>query len=248
LGEALEHRLEVGDREWKRWCEWLSEWWQRVGDKDWQRIEAAAAGGVGVAGVAAAAGVDMKPQAIVAPVPVKKAHHAAVQAVAATGVQTHPARTMSLDGMIGWSANVKKRMSQMAEYEWDKEAASDVECSDYDEEDEDAVQDDGMEGDDDDDEEWCESDAEYEAKTAAVSAAPTAMAHKPILRKKDSGYCGISPSTVSAKRAAPEGDDAEEMLLSDDEVNEIQVEASAATRYAVKRATMSFKWKWSMFN
>jgi len=204
LGEALEYKLEVGDKEWARWCEWISEWWQRVGEKEWIKIET---------------GGEVKPPAVVTPAVVHMAQP----------VPTHLGRTMSVDGMIGWSANVKKRMSQMAEYEWDKETDADVACSDYEDEFE--------------EEEWVESDDEYETvEVAAPTSAPTV---KPILRKKDSGYCGVEPSpSAPVKRGRV---DANDTPLSN-EVKEIQVEATAATRFTVKRATMSFRWKWSVFN
>jgi hypothetical protein len=216
LGEALEYRMEVGDKEWQRWCDWISEWWQRVGEKEWQRIDMG----------------NVKPAAAATVVMTAGAGAARNDVVVQQPVPTHVGRTMSVDGMIGWSANVKKRMSQMAEYEWDKETASDVACSDY-EDDEDE------EYDEDEDDEWMESDAEYEDVPAAV----TTTTQKPILRKKDSGYCGMSVSpAVKRGRVDP----ADTPLA--DQVKEIQVEATAATRFTVKRATMSFKWKWSVFN
>jgi len=181
LGLGLKHRLEVGDREWKRWCEWLGEWWTRVGEKEWELIDAQRING------------------------------------------GHAARTMSVDAMVGWSANVKKRMSQMAEYEWDKNCAEEEACSDYGESEQD----------------WDEDDESEEEEEPEEQPEPQPRPPHPVLRKKDSGYCGTSPHSDPKARAHGTIN-----VSDDDEMGEMQVEATAATKYAVKRATVSFKWKW----
>lgn len=40
LEHGLKWRLEVNEKEWNRWCGWLSDWWKQVGEATWQNIDA----------------------------------------------------------------------------------------------------------------------------------------------------------------------------------------------------------------
>lgn len=172
LSKGLKWRLEANDKEWTQWCEWVCDWWHRAGASDWERLEVLEAQKL-------QASTLPKPQApkavpVVAPKPVKatgRAEIVAVRNVQMQAKQQEIVRAMSVDRTVGWSANAKKRMSQLAEYEFDgasEESESEPEIEeDFDDEDE-------------------EEEGVYIEEKASKERVKK---DTPVIRRKDSGYC-----------------------------------------------------------
>jgi len=170
LSNGLQWRLEANDREWAQWCEWVCDWWQRAGASDWERLEAIEAHKQQQQQHNALLKSAPKAAPVVhAPKPVKKTH-------AATVVSQEIVRAMSVDRMVGWSANAKKRMTQLAECEWDANSVSDNENCD----------------DDDDNEVEVEEEEEEEGYVKDNKT--------PVLRRKDSGYCEQATIPAASKK------------------------------------------------
>jgi hypothetical protein len=212
--QGLNYRLEVTDDEWKRWCNWLCEWWGRVGQLEWKRVE------MGKSAVFCAGA----PVIATRPVPIQTPPPAPTYASPVVHVHAQQQRTMA--SLVGYGVDERKRMTQMAEYEWSPDAEETERpspASYYDDLEE--------EDDDEDDEMVVEEDEEDKVR--------------PSLRKSDSGYCGqytpVPPQlhVVNDSVKDCDSDDSLDNYAADKQNHQQQSEGES------KRA--SLRWKWTMF-
>lgn len=210
LEQGLNYRLEVTDEEWKRWCNWLCEWWGRVGQVEWKRVEMgkSAVFCAGAPTFARTVPVVQPPQPnYAAPIVYVHGH--------------------SMESMVGYGVDDRKRMSQMAEYDWSPEVDDQTRLSP-----ESCYQD--MEEDDEVYEEE-EDDNDMEEEEPQSS--------RPSLRKSDSGYCGQYtpvPPQLHVVNDTKECD-------SDDSLDSYTDKKQQHEQQQAETKRASLRWKWTMF-